>query len=576
MSEVSLPSLTDGAFKERTVLKGDEAIQLWLKGKDAWNKWVEENPEADVSFEGVDFRKYQPKKMDLTAHDFSFSFRGFCFPIGDVTFSGSNFSNVDVDFSNVTFSKGKVNFSYVNFGEGDVDFAYTQFDDGIVTFIQTSFGDGNVYFTEAKFGTGIILFGNSKFGQGNKYFSEAIFGNGNANFRDINFGSGHVCFTNAEFGTGKVSFSNDQFGEGSLSFIGTEFGEGDVDFSNANFGDGNVRFANSTFYSGNTDFNRTVFGSGDVTFSNVDFGEGDVGFSKAKFGNGEIDFTKARFGLGQTDFSEAKFSDGNIRFSEVSIRSNSFLFEKNTIKGFAYFNDLVGLTSTKLISFRHSIFEKSLDFSAKGTGCIPDFTSTKTTNQVVLQDLEYTLQREGFWFKVQATNIGDIARLRRLKEIAENNKDHAAALRFHADEMRAKRWHEMGFGASLLDMCFSGLSNYGQSIVRPFAALCTLMLTMILYVVGFAFPLSLNPKDYSQWLSNTLNIDFSTYLYGFELAVSSALPFISSSRNINKTAGKALIDILPNYFGAISLVYGGLCFLFLFLIGLGLRNRFRI
>ncbi|PSV48165.1 hypothetical protein [Photobacterium indicum] len=575
MSEVSLLNSPNESLAKRVVLEGDDAIHLWLKGKDAWNQWVEDNPEADVSFEDVDFSKYAPR-LQADHSSLAHSFRDFHFPNGDITFSGTHFGNTDVDFSNITFAKGKIDFSYANFGEGNVDFAYTQFGDGIATFIQTSFGDGNVYFTEAKFGNGIILFSNSKFGQGNKYFSEATFGNGRVTFRDVNFNSGDVCFTNATFGIGKVDFSNTKFGDGILSFINTEFGEGDVDFSKVEFGDGNVRFANSILDSGKADFSRTVFGNGDVIFSNVDFGEGDVDFSKTKYGYGDIDFTKARFGLGQTDFSEAKFSDGNIRFSGATIGSNSFLFEKNTIKGFAYFNDLLGLTSTKLISFRHSIFEKSLDFSVKGMGCIPDFTSTKTTNQVVLQELEYKLRREGSWFKEQATDIDDIARLRRIKEIAENNKDHAAALRFHADEMRAKRWHEMGTSASLLDMCFSGLSNYGQSILRPFSALCTLMLTMVLYVVGFAFPLSLNPKDYSQWLSNTLNIDFSTYLYGFELAVSSALPFISSSRNVNKTAGEALADTLPSYFGAISLVYGGLCFLFLFLIGLGLRNRFRI
>lgn len=577
MSEVSLLECSDERPEERVVLEGNDAIQLWLKGKDTWNKWVEENPEADVSFKDVDFRQFEPKKIDLSALSFLHSFRGYCFPIGDVTFAATNFGNVDVDFSNVTFSKGKVDFSQAIFGNSRLDFSSTKFGDGAATFISASFGEGGVYFTEASFGDGPVLFNNAEFGIGGVYFSEVDFGTGrNISFTNVNFSDGNVCFQNTNAANEKISFNNAKFGKGCLNFNNADFDGKHFNFSNVDHIDGDIIFANSKLANAKVDFRNTSFGNGNVVFYNVDFGCGDVYFSKVKFGDGNVDFSKTNFGLGETNFSEAEFGDGNIYFSEAEVRSENFLFEKNTIKGFAYFNDLVVLTSTKLISFRHSIFEKSLDFSVKGMGCVPDFTSTKTTNQVVLQELEYKLQREGSWFKEQAIDIGDIARLRRLKEIAENNKDHAAALRFHADEMRAKRWHEMGFGASLLDMCFSGLSNYGQSILRPFSALCTLMFTMALYAVGFAFPISLTPKDYTQWLSNTLTINFSTWLYGFELAISSALPFISSSRNVNKTAGEALLDILPSYFGAVSLVYGGLCFLFLFLIGLGLRNRFRI
>lgn len=70
----------------------------------------------------------------------------------------------------------------------------------------------------------------------------------------------------------------------------------------------------------------------------------------------------------------------------------------------------------------------------------------------------------------------DGARLRRLKEIAENNRDHRAALRFSAGENRALRWRETGWFASVIDMMFSGFSDYGQSIWRPVVALIALAL----------------------------------------------------------------------------------------------------
>ena len=44
--------------EERTVLKGQDAIDLWQQGADAWNAWVEKNPIADIDFSEVDFSKY--------------------------------------------------------------------------------------------------------------------------------------------------------------------------------------------------------------------------------------------------------------------------------------------------------------------------------------------------------------------------------------------------------------------------------------------------------------------------------------------------------------------------------------
>jgi hypothetical protein len=45
--------------KERPTLKGQEAIALWRQGREVWNQWVEENPEYNVDFLGVDFSKHR-------------------------------------------------------------------------------------------------------------------------------------------------------------------------------------------------------------------------------------------------------------------------------------------------------------------------------------------------------------------------------------------------------------------------------------------------------------------------------------------------------------------------------------
>ena len=71
----------------------------------------------------------------------------------------------------------------------------------------------------------------------------------------------------------------------------------------------------------------------------------------------------------------------------------------------------------------------------------------------------------------------------RLKEIAESNKDHESALRFHTNEMRAKSCTLIGIGVSVLDALFDFTSNYGQSVAKPFLWLFFSILSLTLYTV---------------------------------------------------------------------------------------------
>ena len=81
------------------VLAGQDAIDLWQQGADAWNDWVAENPVADVDFSGVDFTKY-----------------------GGVSFEGFRFPKGKKDFSETVFGDGIVGFYGADFGDGDVRF----------------------------------------------------------------------------------------------------------------------------------------------------------------------------------------------------------------------------------------------------------------------------------------------------------------------------------------------------------------------------------------------------------------------------------------------------------------------
>lgn len=104
-------------------LRGQRAVDKWLEGRDAWNAWVDEHPEEEISFSGFDFTKYE-----------KISFQRFQFSDGGTDFSGATFGANNVDFSNTTFGVGGVSFRGAKFGAGDINFQGARFADGDVSF----------------------------------------------------------------------------------------------------------------------------------------------------------------------------------------------------------------------------------------------------------------------------------------------------------------------------------------------------------------------------------------------------------------------------------------------------------
>lgn len=164
--------------------------------------------------------------------------------------------------------------------------------------------------------------------------------------------------------------------------------------------------------------------------------------------------------------------------------------------------------------------------------------------------------RPGFRYLLASDNE-DAARLRRLKEIAESNRHHAAALRFHADEMRAMRWREMGFFASLLDRIYEVFSDYGQSLRRPLGWWLGTLVVFTFIFYGIA------PE--ARWGSAA------------SVSLSNSVPFVPTARRVQLDGVNLLFGNHPCFLvDLLTLFQGALGFIFLFLIGLALRNRFRI
>ncbi len=446
----------DTPKNDKVILKGEAAIKKWKAGKDEWNKWVAENPNADVSFEQVNFALHRKGESEI-------AFAGYHFPNGDVDFSGAIFGDGYVDFSSATF------------GDGDVNFYRASFGDGYVNFDRASFGDGDVDFSGAIFGDGYV------------YFRDATFGNGDVNFNRASFGDSYVFFYGASFGDGYVFF------------------------------------------------NRAIFGDGDVSFRDATFG-GATAFNVSTFGTGKLDLSGIT--AKSLDF---EFSAHEKSAAPHSLYLSDFSLRKATIAGPLLLNHLT-------------------------FNCIPDLRSTKISHHVDMTELKINLKRDragwqGFWHH----NTNDVyaqAKLRRLKEIAEQFKHHEEALEFNALESKATRWvHEHSFFKNVLDMCYSFFSNYGRSVLRPLFALITTWLLFAGIYSYFAVKWCLTLRSYWDM---------------FQLAAINSLPFVPIGKPLrDEVFTEYSLDLITG----LSLIMGFqslVSVVLIFLIGLGLRNQFRL
>lgn len=395
----------------------------------------------------------------------------------------------------------------------------------------------------------IIDFSGYIFPKGRVDFTNANFGKGDSQNINRRIGRTSVSFNDANFEDGDVDFEGAIFGTGIKYFQNVNFGEGLTSFKKVNFGDGAVTFNRSRFNKGNTDFSYAVFGKGGARLMNVDFGDGMANFKGTDFGQDQASFSESTFGRGRVFFSHACFN-GNRAHMPGIVCNGAFSFE--AIKG------------EVTASFRDARFNNSVSLARTSYAGILDLVGTKLEHQLNLNGLSYQLPRKrNKWFLKKSIEEIDIERLNRLKELAEDSKHHALALKCHADEMRARRWITMGKLGSILDILFSAACNYGQSIARPF--ICWLF-----SILFFTFPYVSASKFYDISTKDIWEL--------FVFSVANSVPFLTSAR-LARSEGLSnyfLDEVLMDVVYPLMMIQGLLSVIFLFLIGLGLRNRFRL
>ena len=186
--------------------------------------------------------------------------------------------------------------------------------------------------------------------------------------------------------------------------------------------------------------------------------------------------------------------------------------------------------------------------------CIPDLRSTVLTGHVDLETSfidppHYKRRFPAFAFPRPAARHA--GQLRRLKELAEQNRHHEAALRFFALEQRDMRWTtSLSAGASGLDWFYDVACVYGQSVMRPAAILVGLFAV-------FAGVYGLLDPCLGAWGALVKSAYYTV-----------PFVFIKSAR----PAAAMFSDPVH----ALTMAQQGFSFIFLFLLGVSLRNRFRL
>jgi hypothetical protein len=325
-----------------------------------------------------------------------------------------------------------------------------------------------------------------------------------------------------------------------------------------------------TLFAGNVCFTSAVFTDYTI-FNNVEFKNrayfedalfiGGVTFYGVSFA-GEVNFQATRF-TGAASFKQAEFTEPAI-------------FEEATFKGVA--------------NFHAARFGKTVSFRGSTWGAVPDFVGTAFKDGMAIADLE-NLQTgltagtiawdadpepEPVTSTLQPTPAPITDRLQALRKMAHDADDRPRELDYFALELQS-RYH----GAGLVECLKWGLiwlywlfSDYGRGVLRP---ICWLLVLWAGCALGYA-RLAVVWTDVSirEYLATLLSQSSGDAL---TLSLVNALPALGVASEARKSSLEALygcVECVPPAVHVIGVVEGVAAILLLFLIGLGLRNRFRL
>jgi hypothetical protein len=359
-----------------------------------------------------------------------------------------------------------------------------------------------------------------------------------ANMHKVTFPRG-TSFSNFVFSKG-LDFSHCTFGPNS-SFNQSAVSEV-ANFANVTFGDG-ASFRSAHFMCAPS-FELATFG-GSVTFLDALLDQG-INF-RVRVVDGYCGFVNTTFGA-DSHFEKARFR-GDAEFSTTNLGSfGAIWFDGARFSEAANFNGRKFLGQT---SFRAARFAKP-----------PRFFEA-TLHQDTDLDADY-----------QGRNAPDAERcFRALKLVMSKYQAHREELDFFALEMEARRLKEKSPAVMWLYDTYDRYSDYGRSVRRPVKALCWVVaVSFFLYAY---INIVLTYSSCLPTLGCKVVIDNGQLGRLLSFTLSQSLPFIRDA--LGSQASGLPTEELPSLIVRIIAFFQGLfSLILLFLVGLGLRNLFRL
>jgi len=475
-------------------------------------------PEVKIDFCKMTFGKVNFKdtvfNVKAKHNNIYISFDGSTF-IGHACFDGVTFE-ASVYFEDVTFSKNTHEIK----SNGDVQFKYVKFKN-YVTFQRAVFHQD-------------VLFYNCEFNKDVVFYKASLMAE--SNFSNLKFSSQHTLRFDHVKINNRLCFQNTDFYSVNFNGINTT----DIPNVREKLSQNSEKF--KTTYCG-VIINQTYY---EIKSPKWDEKCATLSLSEDKKSEDKkiefkswiyetATFDEKKLNLGQYFFVYSEFDKGNIEFNQVNFLNqvdflgcclHSSRFNNATfIHRFKFVANKVGNLFCDSVFFNIFLIDSNIDVR-------PDFSKAIISGGGIIID------RDSWREQPKVPNSLNEAAYRWLKNYYNQQNDHEREQEYFALEMEAK-YKNLSSGTHKFVFCFYKLfSNYGTSYKRP---LVTLGGIFLLY-----------------WLIEDC---YSKLYWANEFNIKVILPFIQTGKPIDGP-----LEVLISIFSPI----------FLFLFGLGIRNRFKL
>lgn len=393
-------------------------------------------------------------------------------------------------------------------------------------------------------GEKLISFIGYKFPKNHTTFRNVVFRYGHLNFSSIDSQESTLIFENCTIDCKRISINNSNLQMISFNKISNN----DCHFHIANSRIKDIRIFNSEL------------SNGFLQILGITMDGFNVDFRSNSLNNCNISLVNSDITNGIVRFSNSNFKGGSLLAENIKCLNSTFDITKNDFSCPLEFKNITGAES---LSFQGSIFNGFVNLENLKINSVIDLTGTKLSNSIVLHNIKNKLNRKRViehLFLKAATNKHDHFRFRRLKEISEQSKNFELALHYFSNERKCQRWINLGFCNSLIDIIYSATSNYGQSVIRPLALW---LINMPLFAL-----------IYFKLIENNVTCEFK-FIDALTISLKNSIPFLNLSKS--PIADDVYKILQPDiYITLTSISQGMLSIILTFLIGLGLRNNFRI